>query len=557
MSQGSVGTSSISGSSAEIPDKFTFWDKTYSRHNLKKQSLYAIFFIISHTLDLFSYLDPTKQTAVFAYLTGGSVKRPTELEAFNLQQVLQQQMMANGLTAEQANDAAANLLHQAYEQQIEIGGVQMSLRNWITSFINRTFPQALQIPLNMVRHIFEISYKVGGSVWWGLKATEANLRTIAENHAGPMGGLFDVIKQSTAAGGALNFLSDLTIGQCFTISILILGSKYLVVPYGSGVLNFILGPENAKIVLSLPENLRNTMFGAVDYVVDYVVVTILSDAALKSLVLPGPELVEGEDAQCKAWGENAKNFLTDTGKFSTSSSTTDFDDGKAIFRFIDLCSAGVGAGVKIVNGFILFKRELEFGASASSASISSASTSSVSTSRLTDISVYKFIESVDLVTSQNVTEIESFITDKKKEIEQMLMADIPYTPEQEENEMISIAVSGGGAFVADAILNILVPSSCENVERSYSQVSSITQDESQESKVCVSSMQVIVNETIDDVIGQLEAEAAEAEAAKMDTGGRRRRTRKHRKSTKGRKTRKHHRVKKSRRSRKGRKSRKY
>ena len=55
-------------------------------------------------------------------------------------------------------------------------------------------------------------------------------------------------------------------------------------------------------------------------------------------------------------------------------------------------------------------------------------------------------------------------------------------------------------MIQNAILNILVPSSCENVERSYSQVSSITQDESQESKVCVSSMQVIVNETIDDVI---------------------------------------------------------
>ena len=71
----------VSASSAVIPDQFNFWGREYSRHNFKKQSLYAIFFIISHTLDLVRYLNSSEQAAAFAYLTGGTLHNPTTEEA--------------------------------------------------------------------------------------------------------------------------------------------------------------------------------------------------------------------------------------------------------------------------------------------------------------------------------------------------------------------------------------------------------------------------------------------------------------------------------------------
>ena len=580
--------SQISASSG-IADSFEFWGKTYSRHELKKKSLYAIFLIWSHTLNLFSYLDPSRQAEVFAYLTGGSLVKPTELEAFDLQVQLQRQMMIqNRVSAPEANRQAADLLAKGFEVQIEIGDIRMSLRDWITSFIEGNFPETLQIPINMVRHLFEITYKLEGQVWWGLKATEENLKKIAETNTGPILGLLDVIQQSTAADGALYFLSNLTIGQCFTISIIILGMKYVVIPNGSGVLNFIIGQDNARTLLSLPQTTRNKIFGAVDSLIDYLAVTILSDAALHSLVLPGPEGKPEEIEDWINWGEKSKEFLKATGKFSAtglartgssedSSSTTNFDEDKAIINLIDRCvGAAVGAAAggarAVVLGFRSFYRALTEGADSDSSS-ESASDSSVSTSekqsKQTDISVYTFLSSV--VSEESLSsfkeDLESYIGESRDLSEGMLeIGDTKSANFQDNQEIRVVAISGGGAYITAAILNKLIPSDCSRQpSQSNSQMSDISEDDMdiEQSNGCELSMVTIVIHTLENVINQIDAAEGLAKLAKLEEKGGRKRTRKYRKATKGRKTRKQYRIRKThkyrrpRKSRKGRKSRKY
>ena len=516
---------------------------------------------------------------------------PTTEEAYKIQQQLQEAMVKAGYTPAQANAAGPNLFVLASEERITIGDTTMTLRDWITSFIKGTFPTALQIPINMVRHIFEITFKLGGSALWLAKSLEVGLKTMAEHHAGPMVGLIQVIHESTAAGGVLNFMSDLTMGQCFTISTLLIGMKYGVMPYGKNVLNFILGETIADKLLNIPQDIRNSLFGAVDSVVETMAVTFLSDAALHSLVLPGPEGVMGEDLAWREWGETSKNFLRDTGKFSatgllsssssSSSSTTNFDEGQAVFQLIDICMGGAAmaasvpfmlgaAGAReVVIGCRRLYREIsgirvELFSGSSASSVSSASVQS----RQTEISVYKFIDEMPSVLASTEdslralgrsTAAEVIISISKKEL-------LP------RNQPIFVA--GGANLVAGQILGHLIPSSCSSsikrqpssdLKRSYSVMSGISELSLSTDDTCTSNVDVIVARTLKDAIKQIEspvrtAEEEEEEGQEMDEGGRRRRTRKHRKSTKGRKTRKYHRVRKTRRSRKsrkGRKSRKY
>jgi hypothetical protein len=315
-----------------------------------------------------------------------------------------------------------------------------------------------------------------------------------------------------------------------------------------------------------------------------------------------------------------KLIANEEGAASSSSSSTNVDEHKAIFIIIDLAVGAAAAATaatavaalapgaaaarqvvlgarQVVLGCREFYRQLTEGADDSesesriSARSSSTDTAVSEQSKLTSKSVYTFISSVEQSTKEAEANISSFIDDEKRKTDKLHdIGETSVAQQEEKLEMISVAVSGGGSCAAEVMLNALVPSSCALTEgalarqelqrhesNSSQQVSSIASSsqgyspdedmnmETESPAGCESNMQIIVSKTLNDVIGQLEAGASRLEAneGEAESGGRRRRTRKHRKATKGRKTRKQHRVRKThkyrrpRKSRKGRKSRKY